>query len=68
MIIINATSTGLVLSAGRGVAGVEYEGDIPNDFYSTFSIGKYLFINNQIVPVSNWVYPAQAKLTAAGIV
>jgi len=31
-----------------------YNGEIPNDFYSTFSRGKYLFINGEIVANSNW--------------
>ena len=26
-----------------------YNGEIPNDFYSTFSRGKYLFINGEII-------------------
>ncbi|MEO9884247.1 MAG: DUF2977 domain-containing protein [Balneola sp.] len=33
---------------------IVYAGDLPQDFYQTFSKGKYLFIDDEIVLNPNW--------------
>jgi hypothetical protein len=59
--IINADEVGNILAAGRQIYGVEYDGDIPEDFMNTFSQGKYLFVDGAIVPVDGWVSPVNVS-------
>ena len=40
----------------------EYIGIIPNDFLDTFSLDKYVFLNNQIVQVQGWIAPIYKPL------
>ena len=58
MITINANEAGVILAAGRGIEGVAYEGDIPDDFYQTFPTGKYTFLAGSLVTNNDWVPPA----------
>lgn len=41
---------------------VEYTGVEPEDFGNTFALGKYKFINGQIVEVEGWVAPTPPEL------
>ncbi|QKJ28420.1 hypothetical protein HQ865_01145 [Mucilaginibacter mali] len=35
-----------------------YNGALPTDFYETVGLGKYLFIDGQIVAAIEWEFPA----------
>ncbi len=62
MITINADELGNVLAAGRNIYGINTECELPVDFYQTFSTGKYLFLNGEVVAVEGWVAPVLQPL------
>lgn len=56
---IRAVNDGIIILASiEEIEGtVFYSGEIPNDFMLLFSLGKYLFVNGEIVEAQNWVMP-----------
>lgn len=60
MITINADTTGSILAAGRNITGVAVECELPVDFYATFGLGKYLFVDGLVVESAGWIAPVAA--------
>ncbi len=58
---IRANEDGIItlLSTIENVDCFFYEKEFPKDFLATYSLGKYLFLNKEIVEVEGWVMPIE---------
>ena len=54
---INFDQNGVILGVGDISGAVEISSIVPEDFMSTFSLGKYSVANNSIVEDLNFVLP-----------
>lgn len=57
----------LLISVAENENCVSYTGAVPADFFAKVGLGKYQFINNEIVAVPAWTMPVITNpLTQAG--
>ena len=56
---INAKTNGEILCEGDSdeVGGVTYDGPVPDDFRATYALGKYRFVDGEIVENPEFVMP-----------
>jgi len=56
---IRAFDTGTIqlVSKNENEDCVHFAGDVPDDFFKTFGLGKYQFLNGSITLVEGWIMP-----------
>lgn len=62
---IKTDDGGNILLAGTSdkISGEVYTGEVPTDFFATFSLGKYTFVDSEIVENLEFVMPTEVRDT-----